>query len=88
MVDELGGLNRAIEMAVEKAGVAEGYTLLAYPAKESMWQSLLNTDPGTYIKAHLLQGEAGRLYRQIDRLNRLDACDRIQARMPYEPNIH
>lgn len=88
LVDELGGLNRAIEMAVEKAGVAEGYTLLAYPAKESMWQSLLNTDPGTYIKAHLLQGEAGRLYRQIDRLNRLDACDRIQARMPYEPNIH
>ena len=88
LVDELGGLNRAIEMAVEKAGVAEGYTLLAYPAKESMWQSLLNTDPGTYIKAHLLQGEAGRLYRQIDRLNHLDACDRIQARMPYEPNIH
>lgn len=86
LVDVLGGLDKAIEIAIAKASV-ENYTLVNYPAKESMWESLMNTNPGSYIKAHLLQGEMGRLYHQINLIDRIDGCDRLQARMPFEPNI-
>lgn len=86
LVDELGGLDRAIEIAVAKAGV-EAYTLMNYPAKKSAWEQLKDFKPGNYIKSHILEGEAGRIYRQIDAIDHLEKVDALQAVMPFEPNI-
>ncbi len=43
LVDELGGLDRAIELVKEKAGIPAGETirLVAYPPKQSFWEYLL-----------------------------------------------
>lgn len=86
LVDVLGGLDTALEIAIEKADV-EGYTVISYPKKDSFLDALMNTKPDNYIKAHLLKGTIGEVYQQFGALENFDKCDRIQARLPFELNI-
>ena len=86
LVDELGGLDRALEIAINKADV-EAYTVMSYPKKESFFESLINTNPGNYIKARMLKGTMGEIYQQFGALENFDKADRIQARVPFELNI-
>ena len=86
LVDELGGLDRALEIAIDKADV-EAYTVMSYPKKESFFESLMNTNPGNYIKARMLKGTMGEIYQQFGALENFDKADRIQARVPFELNI-
>lgn len=86
LVDELGGLDRALEIACQKAGI-DAYTVVSYPAKQTFLEMLMSTNPGTYIKSHLLGGKASELYRQFSILDNFDKRDRIQARLPFELNI-
>lgn len=92
LVDVLGGLDTALEIAISKAGV-EKYSVRSYPEKESIFDALLNEGVGNLLKSYvldnyLLKGHMGELYRQANLLERIDEMDRIQARMPFEPNIH
>lgn len=86
LVDELGGLDKALDIAIAKAGV-DAYTVMNYPEKESFFESLMNTNPGNYIKARMLKGTMGELYQQFSALENFDKCDRVQARVPFELNI-
>lgn len=86
LVDVLGGLDKALEIAIAKASV-DGYTVMNYPAKESFYESLINTNPGNYVKARMLKGTIGEIYQQFGALENFDKCDRIQARVPFELNI-
>lgn len=86
LVDVLGGLDKALEIAIAKAG-EDGYTVMNYPAKESFYESLINTNPGNYVKARMLKGTIGEIYQQFGALENFDKCDRIQARIPFELNI-
>lgn len=86
LVDELGGLDRALEIAIAKAGV-EGYTVMSYPKKESFFETLMNTKPDNYIKARLLKGTMGEIFQQFGTLENFSNCDRLQARVPFELNI-
>ena len=87
LVDELGGLDRALEIAVARAGV-EGYTRMDYPAKKSAWEQLMEFSPADYVKARVLQGGVGQWLRGVETLDRFEMKDALQARMPFEPNIH
>lgn len=87
LVDELGGLDRAIEIAVAKAGV-DAYTRMDYPGKKSAWEQLKDFNPSGYVRARLLQGEAGHLFRQVETLNAFDLQDALQARMEFEPTLY
>ena len=87
LVDELGGLDRAIEIAVAKAGV-DAYTRMDYPGKKSAWEQLKDFSPSGYVRARLLQGEAGHLFRQVETLNAFDQQDALQARMEFEPTLN
>lgn len=86
LVDVLGGLDKALEIAIDKAGV-DAYTVMSYPKKESFFESLMSTNPGNYIKAHVLNGKMGDVYRQFGIIENFDKIDRIQARVPFELNI-
>lgn len=86
LVDELGGLDKALEIAKAKADV-DNYTVMSYPGKESFFETLMNTRPDNYIKARILKGSMGELYHQFNLLENFDKCDRIQARIPFELNI-
>lgn len=86
LVDELGGLDKALEIAIAKADV-DNYTVMSYPGKESIFETLMNTRPDNYIKARILKSSMGELYQQFNLLENFDKCDRIQARVPFELNI-
>ena len=86
LVDVLGGLDTAIDIAASKADI-ESYTLMSYPNKESLWQTIIHTDPGNYIRMQLLDGTMKEIYRQISILEDLEQQDYIQARMPFDIKI-
>ena len=86
LVDELGGLDKALEIAIAKAGV-DAYTVMSYPKKEGFLESLMNTTPGNYIKGRMLNGKMSDMYRQFSIIENFDKIDRIQARVPFELNI-
>lgn len=86
LVDELGGLDKALEIAIAKAGV-DAYTVMSYPKKEGFLESLMNTNLGNYIKGRMLNGKMSDMYRQFSIIENFDKIDRIQARVPFELNI-
>lgn len=86
LVDVLGGLDKALEIAIGKAGV-DAYTVLTYPAPMSFFETLISTRPDNYIKSRMLNGKMGGLYRQLNSFEQFDQLDRLQARMPFELNI-
>ena len=86
LVDELGNLDKAIEIAVAKAGI-DAYTIISYPAKATFFESLIKETPDNYIKAYLLKGKIGEYYKQINLIENFDKCDRLQARTPFDINI-
>lgn len=47
----------------------------------------MNTNPGNYIKARMLNGKMNDVYRQFSIIGNFDKIDRIQARVPFELNI-
>ena len=85
LVDELGGLDKAIEIAAQKAEV-EAYSLLTYPSKESFFSSLMNEGKNNYIKEQLME-TLGESYSSIKFIQNVKDMDRIQARMPFDLRI-
>lgn len=86
LVDELGGIDKALDIAVAKAGI-EGYTVVSYPAKQDFFSSLLDTKPTNYVESQLLQSKLGEFYQPFGLLKKLQEQSMIQARIPFELNI-
>lgn len=85
LVDELGGLDKAIEIAAQKADV-EAYSLLTYPNMDDFFSSLLNEGKDHYIESKLLE-TLGESYPTIKFILNVKDMDRIQARMPFDLRI-
>ncbi|MFN4233825.1 MAG: signal peptide peptidase SppA [Bacteroidia bacterium] len=86
LVDVLGGLETAIEIAAQKAGL-ENYKLLSLPKQKDPLEELFSKGTSSVEEAmvkHFL-GENAKYYMTLDRLKRYSG---IQARMPYEVEIH
>ena len=86
LVDELGGIDKALDIAVKKADL-EGYTVVAYPAKKDLFSSLLDTQPTSYVESQLLKSKLGDYYKDFSLLKNLSERSMIQARVPFELNI-
>ena len=86
LVDVLGGIDTALEIAVKKAGI-EGYTVVSYPAKQDLLSSLLDTKPTNYVESQILKSKLGEYYQQFGMLKNLKERSMIQARIPFELNI-
>ena len=82
LVDVLGGLDDAIDIAVKKAGV-EGYTLKSYPEQEGGLFSMFSDMKDNTIRQQMLKGDAAKIFNDVYKISHLDKIDRIQARMPY-----
>jgi protease-4 len=85
LVDELGGLDRAIEIAVNKAGI-ENYTIITHPAKEDFFSSLMNKKTSDYINSKL-ENCFGDYYKGFSFIKNLEKTDFMQARMPFDLNV-
>jgi protease-4 len=86
LVDILGGIDKALEIAVKKAKV-EGYTVVGYPDRKNVLQELLNSKPGNYIESRMLKSQLGDYYNGFSMLKNLEKADLMQARVPFELNI-
>ena len=85
LVDELGGLDKALEIAAQKAEV-DAYSIIRYPSQDSFFSSLLNEGKDDYINGKI-QEVLGESYNYIKFIENLKGQDRIQARMPFDLRI-
>lgn len=88
LVDELGGLDRAIEIAAEASGLEEGaYKVVNYPIKKTFMEELLSQST-SQIKERGIREELGMFYPYFKQIGDLKYLQGIQARMPYTLEIH
>ena len=85
LVDELGGLDTAIQLAAE-LGKVKDYKLKSYPTKQDFLTELLNTRTDRYIHSQL-QETFGEYYQGFEWLRHVEQSDRLQARLPFNMRI-
>ena len=84
LVDLLGDIELAKEIAAEKAGI-ENYTLISYPKEQGAFDMFLNQAKESYIEARIGK-VVGDFKPELDLIYNLENMNRIQARLPY--HIH
>lgn len=82
LVDKLGGLEDAIQIAVEKAGLTS-YRVVEYPEKEDFMTQLMKGF-GEDIESSIMKNRLGEHYNTYKMLQNFDKLNMIQARMPYD----
>ncbi|PKP18507.1 MAG: signal peptide peptidase SppA, partial [Bacteroidetes bacterium HGW-Bacteroidetes-21] len=86
LVDELGGLERAIDIAKEKAGITTEARIIEFPKKLPFFEQIMKEIEGkseTRIQEEL--GDSYTFYKAIRNVRRMNG---IQARIPYEICIY
>ena len=82
LVDELGGIDKAIKKAASLAKLSEYHTS-AYPGKADWTEQLFNEiSSGSYIDGEL-QATLGEYYEPFMMLKNMNRQEAIQARRPY-----
>lgn len=85
LVDELGGLDKALNVATERAKI-KNYTVISYPEKEDFFSKLMKNKSSGYIESQL-QANFGDYYKSFSLLKNLKDVDKVQARIPFDLNI-
>ncbi|MCF8304264.1 MAG: signal peptide peptidase SppA [Bacteroidales bacterium] len=86
LIDKHGGLNDAIDIAVEMADL-EGYRLTELPEQKDFFEEIMGSFGSASI-SKLIRGELGDHYKYYQYIKMLENMDPIQARLPYELEIH
>lgn len=82
LVDEIGDLDKAIEIAVQRAGLKE-YSVEAYPVASDFMTKLLEGEEKDYMES-TVRKMMGEYYDCIRFVRNIQECDNIQARLPFE----
>jgi protease-4 len=86
LVDVFGGLSTAIDIAAQKADLKQ-YRIVELPKLEDPFTQIMQEFTGD-IRERLIRRELSDHYSQYRQIRQLFQGDRIQARMPFEMNIH
>ncbi len=86
LVDELGGLDKAISIAASEAKLKTGEYRVRYPAKKEFFETLFDTVDAEQ-EARLMNSTFGDLVPYVQKLKKLQTMNGLQARLPYEINI-
>ena len=92
LVDELGGLDDAIQFAVTKAGLGKNYRLIEYPQKkelvETIGELVERFNPDAQAQANGVIGQiTARLKHDLATLKSFNDPQGIYARMPMELSL-
>jgi len=87
LVDVLGGYDDAIRIAAEKAGISDNYKVRLYPRVKTFYQQLMEGLEEN-AKVSTLKKEMGQYYMYYQSWERVKTYQGIQARMPFEFQIH
>lgn len=85
LVDKLGNLSDAVKAAAKLAKV-EKYNTVDYPAPEPWFTQFLDDQKSGYLDAEL-RNTLGEYYTTFSLLRNLRNQDRLQMRLPFDPNI-
>jgi protease-4 len=86
LVDELGGLEKAIEIAREKAGL-EKYRIVSLPKVKDPFEALIEDLTGE-VKIQILQSELGENYKYYHQTQQILKSAGVQARIPYNIELN
>lgn len=87
LVDELGGLDKAVAKAAQLAKLKEYHTI-GYPAAPDILDQLLSSAKGGSYLDDQTRLALGELYEPFMMIIRVREMEPIQARMPFYLNIH
>lgn len=86
LVDVLGGLETAIDIAKEKAGITEEARIIEYPEKLPFFEQFMkDLEKSSEASVQKELGEAYPLYRTVKNITKMRG---VQARMPFEITIY
>lgn len=83
LVDEIGGLDKAIALAAEAAEITDDYKLRYYPAKKD-FLAQIKEELGGGLEEKMLQKQTGDLYPIAKQIKSLKNYQGVQARLPFE----
>ena len=86
LVDELGGIGEAIEIAAELANLGKSYAVFEYPRMKSKFEELFSKNKEE-LAAKTLKNYLGESYDMFMLIKNIKEQDYIQARVPYDLNI-
>ena len=81
LVDELGGLEKAIAYAAEKAQL-ESYSIKEFPKQTDIFESLLKTEAQEYYTKTILKNKLGDSYQYLEAIEKINRLEGVQALMP------
>ncbi|MCT4624229.1 MAG: signal peptide peptidase SppA, partial [Schleiferiaceae bacterium] len=87
LVDLEGGLDDAIAIAAEKAGL-EDYKLMELPVLKTGLQKIMSELQMAKAKEDILKDEFGEFYEQWKQVKKVKSWNEPQARMEFELNIN
>lgn len=82
LVDEIGGIEKAITHAAEKAGLKE-FSIKEFPEQEDIFKNIFNEETQEYYTKSMLKKNLGENYKYVEALERLNRLNGIQALMPF-----
>ncbi|MBO7200241.1 MAG: signal peptide peptidase SppA [Bacteroidales bacterium] len=79
LVDELGGMDVALRIAAQEAGITN-YSIVAYPKQKDAVTELMEMLNEEAMEAKLQNSSIAKYYKQIEQLSNMEP---LQARLPY-----
>ncbi len=86
LVDVLGGLDVAINIAQEKAKLKK-YRVISLPKQKSPFENIFS-DFSTKLQNEIMEYNLGENYKYYNRLQKIKTMKGAQARMPYHMDIY
>lgn len=83
LVDILGDLEEAINIAVNKAGIQDDYKVKYYPKQQNIFEEFLKELEGEG-SARAIKEEMGEFYPYLESARKVKELNGLQARMPYD----
>jgi len=85
LVDKIGGLNDAVNLAMDKAKL-KSFNIVEYPEKEDFMKKLMKSF-GNDVETRVMKAQLGEQYTTLKQIRNLSKINGIQARMSYDFNI-
>lgn len=86
LVDVLGGLEEAIEIAAAKAGIEDDYRTVYYPAQKTLLEKILS-ELSKDVQTLYMQLKLGSAYTIYQYAEKVKQYEGVMVRLPYDINI-
>ena len=82
LVDELGGIDKAIAYAADKACLTS-YSIKEFPKQEDPLQNLFKTETQEYYTKAVMKKNLGSSYKYLEAIENISKTEGVQALMPF-----